>query len=167
MLNINSLLALLTHDHSALMDCREAGFDDSTIEARVHIALRGSSREALDDPVDPFHPARAALRKRPLNVHNQYHYRLAVVDFHLAGLRYLTGLPALDDLYYRHPDAIPTHLSVVDRSSFATRLTHFQKSWRRLDTHARWLDGLLQSTYRTEEAESRLKRCKAIAQAVG
>src|SRR5216684_2378039 len=156
----NSLLALFAQDCSALAECREEGCEYKEIEARVHLALRGASKESLDDPFTRFHPARAALRNRPSrNVQTQYDYRLAVVDYHLASLRYVTGLPAVDDLYYQQPDVVPSRLFVADRASFASRLKHFHRSWRRLDKHARWLDGLLKCDYRARESESRLLRC--------
>jgi hypothetical protein len=166
---LDALLALFTTDPAALAECRDTGCGGTLLEARVHLALRGTSQQPHDDPCDPFHPARALLRKRPEgpeNVHNCYYYRLAVVDYHLASLRYAAALPAADDRYYQRPDMIPARIHIADPQSFNDRLRRFDLAWRRLDQHARWLDGLLQCDFRTKKAESRRQRRDAIVQAI-
>jgi hypothetical protein len=166
---VNSLVALYTHDYAALSECRDAGYKSNDWEGRIHLTLRGDSCKPHDDPCDPFHAARALLRKRPedsKNVHILYDHRLCVVDYHLASLRYAAGLPALEDYYYQRPDVIPLRLEIANHPDFANRLRSFDKALCRLDRHARWLDGLLQCDYRTREAESRRQRRDAIVRAV-
>ena len=167
---VNAHLALYTGGRVARCECRDAGCGTHHLEARIHLTLRYDSCQPHDDPSDPFYSARALLRKRPKeskNVHIQYDYRLAVVDYHLANLRYAAGLPAIDDYYYQRPDVIPLRLEIANLQDFTNRLRNFDKAWCRLDRQARWLDGLLQCDYRTREAESRRQRRDAIAQAIG
>ncbi len=167
---IDTQLALYRGDLTDLGECRDAGCGSSaSLEARTHLALRGTSQAPHDDPCDSFHPARASLRKRPENrrsVHVLYNYRLVVVDYWLAALRFVAALPAVDDLYYEYPDVIPVRIEVADRASFAERLQRFDQAWHRLDQHARRLDGLLECDWRTKEAESRRKRRDLIARAI-
>ena len=171
LLQVDAGIALFTMDSAALDQCRDAGFgEDSELECRVLLALRGTSREAHDDPararLRDSHPARVALRSRvSQNVRDRYDRRLTVVDYWLACLRYDTGLPATDDFYLQKPDKIPLRLTPSDPAAFADHLLRFRRAWKRLDRHARWLDGLLECDWRTKEAESRIHRCEAIVKA--
>ncbi|MBN9524210.1 hypothetical protein J0H58_37815 [bacterium] len=161
-----ALLALYKRDLRALPSCREHGPGHEDVSLRVHLLLRDKSRTALDDPADLSHPARRAARfPRTQNVHTRYHYLLALVDYRLACLRFTTGLPAVDDLYYRKPDKIPQRIMLAEPEKFRVQLRAFDRSCRMLERHARHLDGLLKCSWRTEEALTRRQRCAAIAAA--
>ena len=166
---LDSKLALFSGNREALEESFANGPGSPTLGSRISILLRGSNPTAMLDPYDPFHPGRVELRTRletPKDVHDQYDYRLAVVDYHLNSIRFAARLPAVDDLYYQKPDIIPTKIRLADVASFRERGRRFHRAWRRLNKHSRWVDGLLQCNWRTNEAQSRLDRCNRIANAV-
>lgn len=71
--------------------------------ARLWLLLRPDQ-----DPTDPLHPARAALRRRP-ETGRDWDRAITLVDYRLAGLRFLAGIPPCDDYYHRHPSRADTH----------------------------------------------------------
>lgn len=70
--------------------------------ARLWLLLRPDQ-----DPADPLHPARAALRRRP-ETGRDWNRAITLVDYRLAGLRFLAGIPPCDDYYHRHPSRAGT-----------------------------------------------------------
>jgi tetratricopeptide (TPR) repeat protein len=162
---VNAHFALYTGDRAALLESLEAGCGRNDLETRVRIMLRGRSCDPRDDPSERFHPTRALLRKRPersKDVHDRYTYRLTVVDYHLASLRFAAGGAAIEDYYYQLVD-LPPCAKIGDPQGFAKRLRAFDRAYSRLERHARWLDGLLQCDYRTKEATCRHERRDAIS----
>jgi hypothetical protein len=161
------LLALETGDRDAVAECVYNGCGWDHFELRGHLFLRGASLDDLHDPAEPSHPARrrAAIR-RVQSVHERYEKMLALVDYRLACLRFSAGLPAVDDLYYRRPDAISRKLKVGDQQKFQRQLRGFHLSWHLLLRNARSIDVLLGCNWRTAETASRLKRCRDIVLAV-
>jgi hypothetical protein len=167
MSGLDACISLYTLDAGALTECLERGCGSVLMETRVRLALLNSGN---DDPTKPIHPARNLLRrrlKRSRNVHSQHSYLLTLVDYYLACLRFAAGQRGLDDLFYQQPDEFRVPDRRIDEILFLDLLRRFDRHWRCLELHARWLDGLLQCDFRTKNAQRRRERCKAITEAVG
>lgn len=162
-------VALNSLDQDRVTRCCNSGCGSSRDDMRAHLFLRGASFDSFHDPATPSHPARKLAKpKRTENVHRRYDNLLALVDYRLACLRFTAGLPSVDDLYYRKPDAAP-HISLdaPAKEQFRRQVRLFDISWGFLNRHAGWLDGLLECDWRTKEAESRRQRRDAIVVACG
>lgn len=133
------------------------------LSTRVHLldALAG-------DPCSRHHPARSTLRQRPANrnsVFDRYAARLLVLDYRLAALRFVVGIPPVDDLYYSCPQqtslpAPPKQIALI-RKRLAK--AHAAASWVRI--YARHLDDVLECDWRQREIQARCTRINDIAKA--
>lgn len=161
------LRALEARDLAAVATCVDNGCGrERHYELRGQLLMRDNSLDPLHDPADHSHPARKlAATTREQDVHTRYDNLLALVDYRLACLRFTAGMPAVDDLYYRQPDALPERITLAEPATFQQQLQSFDFSWRMLQRLARRLDTLLQCDYRTQEAHSRRQRRDALAAA--
>ncbi|MDA0243189.1 MAG: hypothetical protein OT477_07220 [Chloroflexi bacterium] len=122
------------------------------------------------DPCQPHHPAHFRLRQKPrfpLNVHGKYYRRLLLADFRLAAVRYLVGIPAVDDAWYQQPQQFPPTLPAhFQPSIFATRLKLTQRALNHARKQAEYLDHAFQCHWRQDEINQRQERLTAIIQFV-
>lgn len=122
------------------------------------------------DPMQASHLAQQSLL-RPLqnrkDVHNQFEYRLLILDFRLAALRFLVGIAAVDDLYYAQSQVLPEKSAIIDSSQCKKRLQRVLASHQQAKRYGGRIDKMLQCTYRQNEVTKRYQRIQEIAQYLG
>lgn len=126
--------------------------------------------QAALDPMLASHPAQQNLL-RPLldrkNVHTQFNYRLLVLDFRLAALRFVVGVAAVDDMYYAQPQQVPAKQTAkFDRKQYQHRLQRALASCKQAECYGRRIDSLLQCEYRQQEVAKRRQRIEEISEYV-
>lgn len=141
---------------------RERGPGVREAMSRVHLL-----DSSAGDPAADVHPTYGELR-HPLearqDVHSRYAAHLLHLDYRLACLRYAAGVPAVDDLYYRWPQQVPTDpIAVADLSQLRHRLHKASIAARCVLRYARRLDMLLECDYRQNEVRARWARIAEIA----
>jgi hypothetical protein len=147
-------------------DLQRYDVDDSVrvLVARVHLL-----DPCAGDPAANLHPARAELRRPPRNRQNvqcRYLAHLVHLDYCIGCLRHAAGIPAVDDLYYRHVQQIPARMRPADRDQFQRRLHRVRAAARGTLRYARHLDALLECDYRQREVRSRTERIEEMGLAV-
>lgn len=135
------------------------------LSARVHLLYQTEL-----DPMQPSHPAQQSLL-RPLldrkNVHTQFDYRLLMLDFRVAALRFIVGIPPVDDLYCVQPQAMPAkQRATLNKKQYQRGLQRALASCKQAERYGRRIDDLLQCDYRQQEVAKRLKRIQEISEYV-
>jgi hypothetical protein len=121
------------------------------------------------DPAADFHPSRAELRRKPRSqqdVHCRYDVRLLYLDYRLACLRHVAGVPPAHDVFYQLPQRVPTELTPAYPDEFQGRLRKARTAVASTLRYARRLDNLLECSYREREVQDRRERIEEIARAV-
>jgi hypothetical protein len=120
---------------------------------------------AHGDPAKRWHPARAACRlerRGGLDVHREYKQRMGLLDYRLACLRFVVGLPAVDEQHVAPPSG---PLCIVLGGEYRRRAQRCWAALTRAARHAARLDGMLECSWRTEEVARRERWLLAIGEA--
>ena len=120
--------------------------------ARIYLLIRPQQ-----SPYDRFHPARAALRRRPEDGRS-WERALVLVDYHLAALRFLLGMAPCDDYYYRHPSLLPERWNTVAESALQPCLHRLNVALHQAQRKAERLDQLNETTWYGSEVHARKER---------
>lgn len=116
------------------------------------------------NPADPFHPARAALRHRPEGRHN-WDRTICLTDYHLACLRYLVGSPPCDDYYHGHPPSEPS-LTVESPKAIARQLCRMRAALNFAYRFAAERDEDNETDWYTNEVSAREERLATVLTAL-
>ena len=139
------------------------------------------------DPYDKGHPAYLALSRRldgdSVDLATRYLRSLLTLDHRLAALRFIVGIPPVDDLYYATPQRLVGSktavfslqaLNLAQRHSnkietkatswldFKKRTEKAQASVHRAMAYAKQMDELLECSWRQSCVEGRKKRINEI-----
>jgi len=118
------------------------------------------------DPLKTNHPAHQSLL-RPLfdrqSVHSQFDYRLLMLDFRLAALRFAVGIKPVDDFYYTKPQKIPHWQIKQPLPDTPKRLQRALSSCQLAQQYGKRIDDLLQCDYRQQVVAKRRERIQEIA----
>lgn len=131
-------------------------------EAQFYLALLNPDG---GDPNHKAHPSRRLLLWSHTIIEQRFevfYYLILVLDYRLACLRYIAGLPPHDDEWreFVKPDAI----NIEDKVEFARRLKKVQTVATSTIKRAKLLDKILQCSYRTEKTQKRINAINAIAE---
>lgn len=139
--------------------------EQTILEMRVRTLLLDPAR---GDPLNARHPARRQLAARlsgKPQMETIYDRRLLHGDYRLAALRWLVGIPPVDDLYYTRSQAVPRQIKITDRSEFQRRVTHVRRAYRSAMIRAEDLDERWECDWRRKQVDGRLERLEEIVRA--
>ncbi len=122
------------------------------------------------DPAERAHVARRALARTPILIENKlslYAGAQLVLDYRIACVRHVAGLPPHDDEW--HPAPLPTKVSVsiAQRSEFDRRLVWAMRIGRSVLRRAQALDAALECHWRTAEVQRRLDWLQSVRAIAG
>lgn len=118
------------------------------------------------DPAHRGHPARRALSRLPdsrENVHEVFGYVSAILDYHLACLRFAANVSPVDDEYHEAPP--PPSLRIADEQDFLHRLKRARVALAAARRRARAIDSAFECDWRQQDIERRARAIDAIAHA--
>lgn len=135
-----------------------------TAVLRVRCLLMDPAR---GDPQDHTHPARQQLCRpavATLEVDDTFHRAILVVDYRLACLRYAVGLSPVEDLYYRHPAAVPlSSLKLrVSSEEINLRVRKVRAAMNRATSIAQSFDAAYRCQWRQDVVNARRRRLEVI-----
>ncbi len=139
---------------------REVSDELRELTVRVHLINHKA------DPADRFNPAYVALCRRLLsrnNVHKYFEGRLLFLDYRLATLRFITGIPPVDDLYYCYPQSQAQSATPERFELIRNRLLRVRQAVRWALVYARYVDQMLECDWRQQEVQKRVERINEIA----
>lgn len=119
------------------------------------------------DPWTPTHPARQVLTHRNPEIYevaDRYERHLLLVDYQLAAIRYLLGIPPIDDWYVPISPygCLAKEYDVSKRADFFRRAEAAQRAMRTAFRYAARVDRAFQSTWRTQEIQERTHRLERL-----
>jgi hypothetical protein len=118
------------------------------------------------DPMQRHHPISPPLMQRlrhVKSVHEQYQYRLLLLDVRLAALRFCTRIAPVDDLYYARPQQLPAEKNAIDMNQLRLRVQKALQTARQAERYGRKIDEMLECDWRQEEVQERCRRIMEIA----
>jgi hypothetical protein len=122
------------------------------------------------DPVNVANAARFRLRQAFVgepDLQTRFDRVLLIADYRLACVRYLLGLPPVDDKWYQQPqkppELLPSHFTEAE---FKKRVQLTDRSIRSAMKQAVHLDTCFQCTWRQEEVQKRSERLNEVVNAV-
>lgn len=161
------LPALLRRLRDAAEGMQDHATQDLLSELGARVALLDP---ANGDPMAHDHPARRLLTRRLANARNvpgEYGRRALLVDFRLAALRFLVGMPPAEDYYYRQPHRLPASPPEIDMGEFRYRRQRALAACRRAEVYGKRIDGLLKCGWRQKSVNKRRARIGEIARLYG
>ncbi|BCM94158.1 hypothetical protein IAD21_06061 [Abditibacteriota bacterium] len=120
--------------------------------------------ETSGNPTVKNHPSRIELRDRRRirgNIHQYYERRLLLLDYRLACLRFVVGIPPVDDYYYAKPQQ-SANLAIVNLEKFSFCLRKSRIAAHNAMKKAKYIDDLFQCNYRQREVQARIDRIDEI-----